>query len=156
MTAPSAFRQQPEVRKSKAGLFFPENRTFVAGEPGSDPKSNRISAKRSKHSARKDVSIYRICLRHFQIISICFPTLHLLLGFRRLKEKDYSLVVLPEADKSELTEREPHALITHLFIPIASRHRHYDSLQRHLISKTKIANPQGRRFYPFSASIGRK
>ena len=43
----------------------------------------------------------------------------------------------PEADKSELTEREPHALITHLFIPIASRHRHYDSLQRHLISKTK-------------------
>lgn len=43
----------------------------------------------------------------------------------------------PEADKAELTEREPHALITHLFIPIASRHRHYDSLQRHLISKTK-------------------
>ncbi|RGL04306.1 hypothetical protein DXC86_05465 [Bacteroides fragilis] len=43
----------------------------------------------------------------------------------------------PEADKSELTEREPHALITHLFIPIASRYRHYDSLQRHLISKTK-------------------
>ncbi len=43
----------------------------------------------------------------------------------------------PEADKSELTEREPHALITHLFFPIASRHRHYDSLQRHLISKTK-------------------
>ena len=42
-----------------------------------------------------------------------------------------------EADKAELTEREPHALITHLFIPIASRHRHYDSLQRHLISKTK-------------------
>ncbi|WP_349832727.1 hypothetical protein, partial [Bacteroides fragilis] len=38
---------------------------------------------------------------------------------------------------SELTEREPHALITHLFIPIASRYRHYDSLQRHLISKTK-------------------
>ena len=31
----------------------------------------------------------------------------------------------PEADKAELTEREPHALITHLFIPIASRHRHY-------------------------------
>ncbi|KAB5390711.1 hypothetical protein FSA03_12845 [Bacteroides fragilis] len=44
----------------------------------------------------------------------------------------------PEADKAELTEREPHALITHLFIPIASRHRHYDSLQRHLISKTKL------------------
>ena len=59
----------------------------------------------------------------------------------------------PEADKSELTEREPHALITHLFIPIASRHRHYDSLQRHLIIKNKIANPQGRRFYPFSASL---
>ncbi|MBW9276451.1 hypothetical protein FDF36_01225 [Bacteroides fragilis] len=43
----------------------------------------------------------------------------------------------PEADKFELTERELHVLITHLFIPMASRHRHYDSLQRYLISKIK-------------------
>lgn len=60
----------------------------------------------------------------------------------------------PEADKSELTEREPHALITHLFIPIASRHRHYDRPVKTSDIKNKIANPQGRRFYPFSASLG--
>ena len=61
MTAPSAFRQQPEVS---------------------------IRSERRKHLQNM--------LTSFQIISICFPTLHLLLGFRRLKEKDYSLVVLPK------------------------------------------------------------
>ena len=45
----------------------------------------------------------------------------------------------PEADKAELTEREPHALITHLFIPIASRHRHYDSQQSQLTSNPPIS-----------------
>ena len=95
MTAPSAFRQQPEVRKSKSGTFLPGKPAFVAGEPGSDPKVTGFQQKEVSIRPERRKHLQNM-LTSFQIISICFPTLHLLLGFRRLKEKDYSLVVLPK------------------------------------------------------------